>query len=131
MQLASPISYFNMWPKRCYVHRCTHLLVCQQWDNGHSIVSNQIYVECLNFCSAFMVSFLYPMTWLLYVASAVLGAGAALIWTGQGSYLSLCSNESNIARNSGIFWAMLQARFVNIFQHSLWSFESRQYVNFG
>lgn len=59
-----------------------------------------------------MVSFLYPKTWLLYVASGVLGAGAALIWTGQGNYLSLCSNESNIARNSGVFWAMLQARFV-------------------
>lgn len=58
----------------------------------------------------FMVSFLYPKTWLLYVASAILGAGAALIWTGQGSYLSRCSNEANIARNSGIFWAMLQAR---------------------
>lgn len=59
-----------------------------------------------------MVSFLYPKTWLLYAASGVLGAGAALIWTGQGSYLSRCSNESNIARNSGVFWAMLQARCV-------------------
>lgn len=71
-----------------------------------------------------MVSFLYPKTWLLYVASGVLGAGAALIWTGQGSYLTLCSNESNIARNSGVFWAMLQARFVFDFLfifHSLWS----------
>lgn len=64
------------------------------------------------FCSLFMVSFLYPKTWLLYVASGVMGAGAALIWTGQGSYLSRCSNESNIARNSGVFWAMLQARCV-------------------
>lgn len=57
-----------------------------------------------------MVTFLFPKTWLLYTASAVLGAGAALIWTGQGSYLSRCSNETNISRNSGIFWAMLQAR---------------------
>lgn len=27
-----------------------------------------------------MVSFLWPQTWLLYLASGVLGAGAALIW---------------------------------------------------
>lgn len=43
--------------------------------------------------------------------SAVLGAGAALIWTGQGIYLSRCSTPTNISRNSGIFWAMLQARY--------------------
>lgn len=60
-----------------------------------------------------MVSFLYPKTWLLYVSSAILGVGAALIWTGQGSYLSRCSNDETIARNSGVFWAMLQARYVN------------------
>lgn len=60
-----------------------------------------------------MVSFLYPKTWLLYVSSAVLGAGAALIWTGQGAYLSRCSNDETIARNSGVFWAMLQARYVS------------------
>ncbi|EAT34452.1 AAEL013304-PA [Aedes aegypti] len=56
----------------------------------------------------FILTFLWPQTWLLYVASAILGAGAALIWTGQGMYLSKCSDESTISRNSGIFWAMLQ-----------------------
>lgn len=59
---------------------------------------------------AFMVSFLWPSTALLYAASALLGVGAALIWTGQGTYLSQCSNETNISRNSGVFWAMLQTR---------------------
>lgn len=56
----------------------------------------------------FIITFLWPQTWLLYVASAVLGTGAAFIWTGQGMYLSKCSDESTISRNSGIFWAMLQ-----------------------
>lgn len=59
-----------------------------------------------------MVSFLFPRTWLLYLASLLLGAGAALIWTGQGTYLSRCSNPSNISRNSGVFWALLQTRFI-------------------
>ncbi|XP_059473411.1 UNC93-like protein MFSD11 [Neocloeon triangulifer] len=58
--------------------------------------------------SFFIGTFLMPSTWLLYVASAVVGAGAAIIWTGQGSYLILNSDSTTISRNSGIFWAMLQ-----------------------
>jgi Ion channel regulatory protein UNC-93 len=72
----------------------------------------------LNFnCSAFIASFLTPKTWLLYVASAVVGAGAAVIWTGQGSYLILNSDSETISRNSGVFWAMLQCRFVLLCSH--------------
>lgn len=55
-----------------------------------------------------MASFLLPKTWLLYTASTVLGIGAALIWTGQGTYLSRCSDSTTISRNSGLFWAMFQ-----------------------
>lgn len=64
-----------------------------------------------------MVSFLWPMTWLLYTASAVLGAGAAITWTGQGTYLSKCSDSNTISRNSGLFWALLQMSmfFGNLF----------------
>lgn len=58
-----------------------------------------------------MVSFLWPKTWLLYTVSAVLGVGAAIIWTAQGAFLSKCSDEATISRNSGLFWAMLQMRF--------------------
>lgn len=54
------------------------------------------------------MSFLWPKTWLLYAASALVGVGAAITWTAQGSYLSKCSDPNTISRNSGIFWAMLQ-----------------------
>ncbi|KAK9693022.1 Ion channel regulatory protein UNC-93 [Popillia japonica] len=57
----------------------------------------------------FILSFLVPRTWLLYVASVVIGIGAPMIWTGQGNYLTLCSTPATISRNSGVFWAMLQA----------------------
>jgi len=66
-----------------------------------------IVIGAVTYC-LFMVSFLMPKTWLLYVVSAVLGVGAALIWTGQGTYLSKCSDSSTIQRNSGVFWAMFQ-----------------------
>ncbi|XP_055851082.1 UNC93-like protein MFSD11 [Episyrphus balteatus] len=65
----------------------------------------------------FMVVFLWPSTWLLYVASAILGAGASITWTGQGTFLARCSDPTNISRNSGIFWALLQCSmfFGNLF----------------
>jgi len=66
---------------------------------------------------AFVASFLWPQTWLLYLMSVLVGAGAALIWTAQGNYLTLVSDEATITRNSGVFWAMLQCSMVfgNIF----------------
>ncbi|XP_028044058.1 UNC93-like protein MFSD11 [Bombyx mandarina] len=65
----------------------------------------------------FIVTFLFPRTWLLYVASVLIGAGAAMIWTGQGNYLTMNSDAETISRNSGIFWAMLQCSmfFGNLF----------------
>jgi len=66
---------------------------------------------------AFVASFLWPATWLLYVMSVLVGAGAALIWTAQGNYLTLVSSQATMSRNSGVFWAMLQCSMVwgNIF----------------
>ncbi|CAH1389670.1 unnamed protein product [Nezara viridula] len=56
----------------------------------------------------FIASFFKPMTWLLYFASVVMGLGASIIWTGQGNYLTLNSDDTTISRNSGVFWALLQ-----------------------
>uniref|UniRef100_A0A182YR78 UNC93-like protein MFSD11 n=1 Tax=Anopheles stephensi TaxID=30069 RepID=A0A182YR78_ANOST len=64
-------------------------------------------IGAITYC-LFMASFFVPHVVLLYGCSVVLGAGAALIWTGQGMYLSQCSTGDTISRNSGIFWAMLQ-----------------------
>ncbi|XP_050544035.1 UNC93-like protein MFSD11 [Daktulosphaira vitifoliae] len=56
----------------------------------------------------FLISFLWPSTVLLYLMSVLIGFGASIIWTGQGTYLTLNSDSTTMSRNSGIFWALLQ-----------------------
>ncbi|XP_037891708.1 UNC93-like protein MFSD11 [Glossina fuscipes] len=77
----------------------------------------------------FMTTFLYPMTGLLYTASALLGFGAATLWTGQGALLARCSDSSNISRNSGIFWALLQCNmfFGNLFVY--FAFRNKAHID--
>ena len=60
------------------------------------------------FYSTFIGQFLYPNDYLLYGSSALLGLGAALLWTGQGNFITRNSNDATMSRNSGVFWAMLQ-----------------------
>ena len=50
------------------------------------------------------------MTWSYYTVSVLVGIGAAIIWTAQGVYLSVNSNESTISCNTGIFWTLFQVR---------------------
>jgi hypothetical protein len=56
----------------------------------------------------FIGSFLRPMTWTLYTGSVLVGLGASVLWTAQGNYLTLNSDQDTITRNSGLFWALLQ-----------------------
>ncbi|KAK7507828.1 hypothetical protein BaRGS_00000793 [Batillaria attramentaria] len=56
----------------------------------------------------FILSFLKPMVWALYTGSALVGVGAAVLWTGQGNFLTINSDSETVGRNSGIFWALLQ-----------------------
>ncbi|XP_035210006.1 UNC93-like protein MFSD11 [Stegodyphus dumicola] len=57
------------------------------------------------------------MAWCLYLASALVGFGASLFWTGQGNFLTINSDSETMSRNSGVFWALLQCSllFGNIF----------------
>ncbi|KAJ1372053.1 hypothetical protein KIN20_034112 [Parelaphostrongylus tenuis] len=62
--------------------------------------------------TSFMIQFLFLNVYLLYVFSAVLGLGSAVLWTANGTYLVQFSRQGKIARNSGILWAMLQSSLV-------------------
>lgn len=57
----------------------------------------------------YIASLIYPIVWTILAASVFLGLGAGTLWTAQGAYLSENSDENTSGRNSGIFWALLQA----------------------
>merc|ERR1719220_1320456 len=71
----------------------------------------------------YIAQLLYPNTYLLYVSAAIIGIGAPIIWTAQGNFLSLNSDDDTISRNSGIVWAMLQCSIFigNIFVYFMFA----------
>lgn len=105
MQLASAFRHQCKWTQNSNGNRSIHLSVSNTALEGPSIYLTR------KFFRLFILNFLLPKAWILYVASVVVGVGAALIWTGQGNYLTLNSNANTISRNSGIFWAILQLRY--------------------
>ena len=70
----------------------------------------------------YLATFIHPFTWSLYLASVIIGIGAAIIWTGQGTFLTLNSDDVTMGRNSGIFWALLQCSLLigNIYVFFSW-----------
>jgi len=65
----------------------------------------------------FIISFLKPMNWSLYLGSVVVGLAAPIIWTAQGNFLTINSPGNTGGRNAGIFWGLLQCSllFGNLF----------------
>ncbi|CAB3400302.1 unnamed protein product [Caenorhabditis bovis] len=59
--------------------------------------------------AAFQVGFLFLNEIYLYASSAVLGFGAAIIWTGQGSYLSQNCTKATTSRNSALLWGLSES----------------------
>lgn len=58
--------------------------------------------------SLFYALFIFSLTLssvpIIYGASALLGAAASFLWTGQGSYLIRASDENSYGKNMGFFW---------------------------
>lgn len=56
----------------------------------------------------FQAGFLFLNEYFLYASSAVIGLGAAVIWTAQGNYIAINSTEETASKHSSLFWAVSQ-----------------------
>lgn len=56
----------------------------------------------------YIAQFLYPLSWVLYFTSLLVGIVSAFNVTSQGCYLTLNSTPATIGRNMGILWGMIQ-----------------------
>ena len=61
---------------------------------------------------AFAAAYIYLLVYTLYITAALIGIGAALLWTAEGQILLENSDERTIDRNSGIFLAFMTSNFV-------------------
>ncbi|XP_059141605.1 UNC93-like protein MFSD11 isoform X2 [Physella acuta] len=77
----------------------------------------------------FVASFLKPMVWALYLGSVLVGFGAAVLWTAQGNFLTINSNAETVARNSGIFWALLQCSLLIGNLYSYFVFQGKSEIS--
>jgi len=58
--------------------------------------------------TVYAAQLLYLSDILLYACAVFNGVGASLLWTGQGTFLSINSSPDSAARDSGIFWTLYQ-----------------------
>jgi len=58
--------------------------------------------------TAYAGQMLYLADWLLYLCAVLNGVGAAMLWTGQGTFLAINSDQATVGRNASIFWALYQ-----------------------
>ncbi|VDP68140.1 unnamed protein product [Echinostoma caproni] len=59
--------------------------------------------------ATFVAALMQPRAWSLYLTSWLNGFGASLFWTGQGLFIALCSDETNVNKHFGIFWGTFQS----------------------
>lgn len=72
------------------------------------------------FYSLFIFSIVSNNSFLIYLASSLLGFGAALLWTAQGTFLVRVSDPKKYGKNSGFFNTLFQ--FGSVFGIIIFSF---------
>eukprot|EP00123_Amoebidium_parasiticum_P005121 comp16369_c0_seq1/m.14218 comp16369_c0_seq1/g.14218 ORF comp16369_c0_seq1/g.14218 comp16369_c0_seq1/m.14218 type:complete len:418 (-) comp16369_c0_seq1:18-1271(-) len=70
-----------------------------------------LVLAALTYC-AFTAALIHVVPWVFLCASALLGVGAAVLWTAQGSYVTGFSKEGTLGRNMGITWALTQSSII-------------------
>jgi len=78
----------------------------------------------------YIVMYLNPTPLFMYTSSAILGIGAAVIWTAQGNFLHLQStDEDSMSKNTGIFWCMFQCSLLIGTLYIYFAWEGVKYVD--
>lgn len=76
------------------------------------IVSKFGVKKCLIFGSLFYSLFIFTLVtkipFLIYLASVLLGFGASILWTAQGTFLVRTSEQKKYGKNSGFFNTIFQ-----------------------
>lgn len=60
----------------------------------------------------YICSLLNPKEITIYIASAILGIGASLLWNGQGTYLTHLSSSSSMSKHSIIFFTIYNTNYI-------------------
>ncbi|KAE9555999.1 hypothetical protein FO519_000855 [Halicephalobus sp. NKZ332] len=60
----------------------------------------------------FQAGFLFLNEPFLYISSALIGVGAAIIWTAQGKYIAMNSTDETASIHSGLFWGEYQVSLI-------------------
>uniref|UniRef100_A0A8D9AMI0 UNC93-like protein MFSD11 n=1 Tax=Cacopsylla melanoneura TaxID=428564 RepID=A0A8D9AMI0_9HEMI len=78
---------------------------------------------------AYICSHFFHITWIIYLSSLMIGIGASLVWTGQGSYLVMNSKQDTLERNLGVFQILFTSGSLtgNIFIY--FAFLGKQYID--
>jgi len=88
-----------------------------------------MFVSALSYL-LYIVMYLNPSPLFMYTSSAILGIGAAVIWTAQGNFLHLQStDEDSMSRNTGIFWCMFQCSLIIGTLYIYFAWEGVEYVD--
>ncbi|KAL1458599.1 hypothetical protein WDU94_008736 [Cyamophila willieti] len=77
----------------------------------------------------YICSHFFHITWFIYASSLLIGVGAALVWTGEGSYILLNSQQDTLERNLGLFQILFTSGSItgNIFIY--FAFLGKQYID--
>ncbi|OQV20195.1 putative UNC93-like protein MFSD11 [Hypsibius exemplaris] len=60
----------------------------------------------------FLLVFIRPIFWLLFIAAVVAGFGAAILSTAGGVFMALNSDSETIGRNTGIFFGLYETSLI-------------------
>ncbi|XP_052831766.1 UNC93-like protein MFSD11 isoform X2 [Octopus bimaculoides] len=77
----------------------------------------------------FIMSFLKPVYWTLYLGSFLVGFGAAVIWAALSAFLAKSFDSKAMPRNSGIFWALFQCSLLLGNLYSYFTFQGKEVIS--